>query len=58
MTKPCNAITVLASSLVVLAITAYNYHQKKLKDVTDKLSSLRDAERKGKDTTIHILHMH
>ena len=48
--KPDSKSTVLVSTVSVACavIAAYNYHKRKLKDVTEKLSLLRDAERKGR----------
>jgi tRNA-Thr(GGU) m(6)t(6)A37 methyltransferase TsaA len=48
--KPDSKSTVLISTVSVACavIAAYNYHKRKLKDVTEKLSLLRDAERKGR----------
>ena len=49
--KPFGTTTLVATTLTI-TITAtasfYNYHKKKLKEVADKFSSLRDAERKGR----------
>jgi putative methyltransferase, YaeB/AF_0241 family len=38
--------TIVLSSLI--AISAFKFHKKKIKDVTEKLTNLRDAERRGR----------
>jgi len=46
--KDAPSSAVIAASLALATIAAYKYHEKKLKDVTQKLTNLRDAERKGR----------
>jgi len=44
-----NATTAYATIVAsLITITAYKFHRKKIKDVTEKLSNLRDAERRGR----------